>query len=155
MRYPVLETPHLFLRKPLPQDFPQQRPGARAWYNVAQTLDHWDTHGFGPFAAICKDTDLCLGLVGPWHPTNWPEAELVWHLWDARTKTDLAREAVAEARGFARSTLGWQACVSYLSFANRAGIAVAEALGASRDRFADTPLGRECFVYRFGGQQAA
>lgn len=159
MRYPVLETDNLFLRKPLPRDFPAQAPGTRDWFGVTQTLAHWDSHGFGPFALICKDTDLCLGLVGPWRPADWPEAELVWHLWDPRTKSDIAREAVAEAYGFARRTLGWDACVTYLGFANRSGIALAETLGATRDRFADTPLGRDCLVYRHtvrsSGQQAA
>lgn len=155
MRYPVLETENLFLRKPLPQDFPAQIPGARNWFGVTQTLDHWDAQGFGPFALICKDTDLCLGLVGPWNPTDHPEAELVWNLWDQRTKSEIAREAIAEAYGFARRTLGWGVCVTYLAFANRAGIALAETLGATRDKFADTPLGRDCLVYRHGGQQAA
>jgi RimJ/RimL family protein N-acetyltransferase len=155
MRYPVLETENLFLRKPLPQDFPAQTPGARNWYGVTQTLGHWDAQGYGPFALICKDTDLCLGLVGPWNPADHPEAELVWNLWDNRTKSAIAREAIAEAYGFARRTLGWNACVSYLGFANRTGIALAEALGATRDRFADTPLGRDCLVYRHGVPKAA
>ncbi len=155
MRYPVLETRNLFLRKPMTQDFPAQIPGASNWYGVTETFAHWDHHGFGPFALICKDTDLCLGLVGPWHPEDWPEAELVWHLWDARTKSEIAREAITEAYGFARRTLGWDACVSYLGFANRTGIALAEKLGATRDRFADTPLGRDCLVYRHRGTLAA
>lgn len=152
MRYPVLETENLFLRKPLPQDFPAQAPGVRNWYGVTQTLGHWDAQSFGPFALICKDTDLCLGLVGPWNPTDWPEAELVWQLWDERTKTEIAREAIAAAYAFARRTLGWNACVTYLGFANRTGIALAETLGATRDRFADTPVGRDCLVYRHGTQ---
>ncbi len=150
MRFPVLETENLFLRKPLPQDFPAQAPGARAWFGVTQTLAHWDTNGYGPFALICKDTDLCLGLAGPWNPANWPEAELVWNLWHANEKPEIAREGVAAAHGFARKTLHWNACVTYLGFANRAGIALAETLGATRDRFAKTPIGRDCLVYRHG-----
>ncbi len=155
MRYPVLETEQLFLRKPLPQDFPAQRPGMSDWHGVCQTLIHWDSKAFGPFAMICKNTDLCLGLAGPWNRADWPEAELVWQIWDPTTKAELAREAVTEAFRFARGTLGWNACVTYLGFGNRAGIALAETLGATRDRFADTPLGRDCFVYRHGMPSAA
>lgn len=150
MRYPVLETENLFLRKPLPQDFPAQTPGARDWHGVASVLDHWDARGFGPFALICKNTDLCLGLAGPWSPLDWPEAELVWHLWDRRTTDALVTEAAREAQGFARSTLGWDIYVSYVAFANRAGQTLAETLGAVRDRFAETPVGRDCLVYRHG-----
>ena len=76
-------------------------------------------------------------------------------MWEQRTKAEIAREAIVEAYGFARRTLGWDACVTYLGFANRAGIALAETIGAKRDRFADTPVGRDCLVYRHGGQEAA
>jgi len=155
MRYPVLETDNLFLRKPLPQDFPSQRPGTSGWQGLVPVLGHWDTHGFGPFALICKNTDLCLGLAGPYAPAGWPEGELVCHFWDSGRDGDFAREATLATREFAAGHLGWRGCVSYVGFANRAAIALAEALGAVRDRFAETPTGRDCFVYRFESLRAA
>lgn len=146
MRYPVLETPHLFLRKPTLGDLLAAEGVLPRWAATAGLLHHWDAQGHGPFAVLCKRTARVLGLAGPWSPEGWPEPELVWHLWtDADTRTT---EAARAARGFVQTGLGWVTCVSYLGFSDRAGIATAAALGATRDRFADTPAGRDCLVYR-------
>lgn len=162
---PILETARLILRAPLGSDFeawaafansdrsryiggPHDRSGAwRAWGHV---IGHWAMRGFGMFVfAATSAPDEPLGMAGPWYPEGWPERELGWTLWsDAAEGRGYAREAAEATRAHAFGALGWDTAVSYIHPENARSVALAERLGAARDRAASCPEGKACLVYR-------
>jgi RimJ/RimL family protein N-acetyltransferase len=160
-----LETDRLILRAPRGDDFeawaafatsdrarhiggPHDRAVAwRAWGHV---IGHWAMRGYGMFVLADKSApDSPLGMAGAWYPEGWPERELGWTLWSDRAEgRGFAREATEASRAHAFGTLGWTTAVSYIHPANSRSVALAERLGAVRDRDALCPDGKDCFVYR-------
>lgn len=163
---PVLETDRLILRAPGPQDWlpfraflanprstfirgGEARDDAQAWRAFCHVTGSWVARGYGSFIITLKGDDLALGLTGPWHPIDWPERELGWTLWsDAAEGQGIAREAAFAARAHAFRDLGWDTAVSYIDPANARSIALAERLGATRDRDAAWPGEKPLLVYR-------
>lgn len=162
---PTLETGRLILRAPHGDDYepwatfatsdrarhiggPHDRPGAwRAWGHV---IGHWAMRGYGMFVFADRTApDAPLGMAGPWYPEGWPEREIGWTLWSgAGEGKGLAREAAEAARAHAFGPLGWDTAVSYIHPDNARSVALAERLGATRDRAAPCPDGKTCLVYR-------
>jgi RimJ/RimL family protein N-acetyltransferase len=169
---PVLETARLTFRAPRGDDFaawtdfatsersrfiggPHDRQGAwRAWGHV---IGHWAMRGFGMFVFADKTAaDAPLGMAGPWYPEGWPEREIGWTLWsDAAEGKGYAREAALATRDHVFTTLGWDTAVSYIRPDNARSVALAERLGAVRDRTAACPDGKACFVYRHSPEAQA
>ena len=163
MKYPLIETERLFLRRPDARDqdlalrfFGTRRPrlasaplaGGQAWRQLATFLGHWETEGHGLFAVVPAGEEVAIGLVGPWHPAGWPEPEVGWLVWSQSPEaTELAAEAVAAACRFARACLGRDDVVSYVAGGDAASAGLALSLGDVADPFAPRPDGADCHVY--------
>ena len=162
---PVLETERLILRAPVAADWPFFRDftlsersvfvrpdevdTARAWRSMGHVVGMWVLRGFGSFVMERKEDRAPLGLCGPWYPIDWPEPEIGWTLWSADAEgKGYAFEAATAARRHAFDNLGWPTAVSYIDPANARSIALAERLGAVRDRDAAFPGNDPCLVYR-------
>ena len=145
----TLQTARLILRKPNSADWPvfrdfmmsdraahfhQQGNLGGIWRSFAAELGHWDIFGYGMWAVILRGNDAALGLIGPWTPPDWPEPEIGWMIFDAKTEgTGIASEAARATLTHAFNVLGWTTAVSYIHPDNIRSIALAEKLGASRD----------------------
>ncbi|OCX66972.1 GNAT family N-acetyltransferase [Thioclava sp. SK-1] len=157
---PVLETERLVLRAPAQKDWPLWRafhqsdrsdfvrPGAtfdegQSWRSWAAVVGHWVMRGWGPFVVTQKASDRGVGLVGPWQPAGWPEAELLWTIWDAKDEgRGIMAEAASAARRYAFDVLGWPTAVSYIDEKNTRSAALAGRLGACADPEASVPAGK-------------
>lgn len=152
---PVLETERLTLRAPEPADYPVWEafygsPRARyiggpggvraAWRGFCHVAGMWALRGYGSFILCEKGSNAALGMVGPWHPADWPERELGWTIWvpEAEGK-GFAYEAALATRAYAYDVLGWDTAVSYINSENARSIALAERMGARRDPGAAVP----------------
>ena len=122
----------------------------KTWRAFCHLIGTWVARGYGSFIFTMKGNDQALGLTGPWHPIDWPEAELGWTVWsDAAEGKGLAFEAASAARAHAFDDLGWTTAVSYIDPANSRSIALAKRLGATLDANAATPPGnKDCLVFR-------
>lgn len=163
---PTLTTSRLTLRAPAAQDWPAFRdfiahPRSRfirgddmdegkSWRAFCHLVGTWVARGYGSFVFTLQGSDQALGLTGPWHPIDWPEAELGWTVWsDAAEGKGYAHEAAAAARDHAFRDLGWKTAVSYIDPENARSIALATRLGAVLDPAAATPPGdKPCLVFR-------
>lgn len=164
MKYPLIETERLFLRRPTAADRQRllQRIGAvgdagvsasladgRAWRQIAAILTSWETCGHGLFAVLALGEAEAIGVAGPWHAAGWPEPEIAWAFWAPQALRDgLALEAVAAARHFATDTLGWRDAVSYVAPGDIASVGILAALGAVADPSADAPADCAVQVWR-------
>jgi RimJ/RimL family protein N-acetyltransferase len=165
MTAPILTTERLILRQPAPDDWepfcefeisersksiggPLDR--ATAWRVFACMLGHWAIRGYGMWTVTIKGSDTGIGMVGPWHPIEWPETEIGWVIWSDKVEgTGIAREAASAAILHAWDTLKWDTAVSYIDAANTRSIALAERLGATLDPGAPYPRAEKpCLVYR-------
>jgi RimJ/RimL family protein N-acetyltransferase len=150
-----LETPRLVLRPPAASDidaavgfFADDRSihvggpldAGRGWRAFASLAGHWALLGYGPYVLTSRETGEPLGLVGPWHPGDWPEAELSWTIWSPRAEGQgYAFEAAARVLDHLATDLGWPALPSYIDPANGRSIALATRLGATPDASAALP----------------
>lgn len=148
VRIPTIETPRLVLRAPRAEDFeayaafrasersriiggPFTR--AQAFEQMAALVGHWHLRGFGRWMVADKATGEALGVVGLFHPDNWPEPEIAWSVFDAAEGRGIAFEAATAARDYAYRTLGWRTAISLIAPENERSIALARRLGAVRD----------------------
>jgi RimJ/RimL family protein N-acetyltransferase len=104
---------------------------------------HWDTYGFGLWAAVVKASDAMVGFVGLSHPMWWPamieRVEAGWRLardaWGAGYATEGAREAVRI--GFDRLAL--REIVSFVHPDNTRSLAVTARLGMTLEAVVPHP----------------
>ncbi len=150
-----LSTQRLLMRRPEPRDeaayvafYGSARraetapvvPADVARTRFKQTCAHWNDKGFGRFIVEEAATGDVLGMVGPHHPDDYPEAEICWHLWtDQAEGRGIAYEAAKAAQHHAFQALGWKTAVSYVYAENTRSIRLAEKLGARIDPDAPFP----------------
>lgn len=107
-------------------------PGGAA-ASLERKLDHWERHGFGPWAAIPLGTDEIVGWVGAWHPEFIPELaadiEIAWTLRSAFWGRGLATEGALAAVEAASTHLAPPRLISIIHPANHNSIGVASRLG--------------------------
>ena len=113
---PTLHTRRLTLRAPLASDFeayaafrasprtalmggPYDR--SDAFHQFCALWGHWQARGFGRWMIADRDSDDPLGVVGLFHPEDWPEPEIAWSLFDKAEGQGIAFEAALAARDFA------------------------------------------------------
>lgn len=121
----------------------------KIWRAFGHVIGMWVLRGYGSFVYTLKDSDTALGLAGPWHPIDWPEPEIGWTVWDLASEgKGIVYEAAHAARAYAYDTLGWKTAVSYIDPDNARSIALANRLGAVRDKAAAYPGDDLCLVYR-------
>ncbi|MEL7116900.1 MAG: GNAT family N-acetyltransferase, partial [Pseudomonadota bacterium] len=149
LNIPVLTTERLTLRAPTMADFPawvafradpvrSQGVGGpvgegAAFEKFGEILGHWQLRGFGRFLVADRQTDEALGVIGPYHPPDWPEPEIAWSVFAAAEGRGVALEAARASRDFAYQTLGWTTAISMIVPENVRSIALAERLGCTRD----------------------
>lgn len=125
--------------------------------NLQEVIDLWDQNGFGLFAVTLQGIDRAVGLIGPWQPDGYPEAEIGWSLWDvAQEGQGLAFEAVTAARDWYFATTGRTTALSYTHVDNARSHRLCERLGAVHDPDAPSPSPPPERIYRHfaGGVRA-
>jgi RimJ/RimL family protein N-acetyltransferase len=113
--------------------------------SLKRKLEHWQRHGFGPWAAVLRDADEIIGWVGATHPERIPELaaeiEIAWTLREAFWGRGLATEGALAAVDVAFSHLAPPRVISLIHPANHNSIGVAARLGM---RAAGTVVDPEC-----------
>lgn len=145
---PTVETARLRLRAPEPRDFeayaafragerarvlggPNDR--AEAFHMFCGLVGHWHLRGFGRWLVADKATDEPLGIVGLYHPEDWPEPEIGWSVFDAAEGKGVAFEAAEASRRYAYEVLGWTTVASLIKPDNARSAALARRMGAVID----------------------
>jgi RimJ/RimL family protein N-acetyltransferase len=103
-----------------------------AWRQLATFIGHWELRGFGLWAVEERTTGRFIGRIGCFEPEGWPGFEIGYALAREAWGQGFAREGAAAALHFARRVLKRDTIISLIRPANRASIAVAEHLGATR-----------------------
>jgi RimJ/RimL family protein N-acetyltransferase len=121
---------------------------------------HWDTHGFGLWAATTHEDPQPVGWIGASHPTFVPElageVEIGWTLRPAFWRRGLATEGATAAIDAAFDTLPNKRVISLIHPENARSIAVANRLGMSRAGEATPPdLGEPLMVYALSRRSAS
>ncbi|MEQ9257590.1 MAG: GNAT family N-acetyltransferase [Roseovarius sp.] len=166
---PVLTTARLTLRAPMIEDFTgfaQMVLGPRgahfgapataeeAWAIFLQMTGAWYLRGHGAWAVTLSDTGALLGFVQIGAEPGDREPELGWILSEEAEGKGYAREAAEAVRAQAFGPFALPSLVSYVDGANTRSLALAERLGATRDRAEEAALapilapGESLAVYR-------
>jgi RimJ/RimL family protein N-acetyltransferase len=146
---PVIETARLTLRGPKDSDAAPlaaflTSPRAE-WIggpypaeDAAEWLDwqrgRWAKLGRGSWIVAHRNDDTPIGRVGLLEHDGWPEPELGWFLFEGFEGQGFAHEAALAARAFATETLNLPPLFSFIEPANQRSRALAERLGAARER---------------------
>jgi RimJ/RimL family protein N-acetyltransferase len=146
---PTLTTDRLILRGPERDDLPaltrfmtsapaMQAQGEtvsaeQAWFGFMIGVGHWQWHGFGFFTVVLQDAGEPVGRVGLLKHSNWPDVELVWHLYEGAEGKGYATEAAMAVKKWAATNLGLDRLYSYIDHGNTRSQAVATRLGAVKD----------------------
>lgn len=134
-------------------------PGYRVWRLLATQLGHWALRGYGSWVVEEKASGRPLGMVGLWHPGEWPEPELAYHLYEGSEGKGYASEAGRAVIGHAYGTLGWRTLISLIDPENAPSQAVARRLGAvnTGETFVSNPADPACRpveIWRYPGPEA-
>lgn len=152
---PVIETDRLLMRLPKASDlaaveaFRTSRrsvgvggpyePGTSFHY-MSAVIGQWQLRGYGRWIVADKETDQALGLVGIYHPEDWPEPEIGWSLYAQEAEgRGIAQEAALASRDYAYKTLGWNRIVSLIMPDNARSIALAERMSCQKTTRYDHP----------------
>lgn len=148
VQIPRLETRRLILRAPRAEEFEAYRAlvasdravqmfqlaRPAAWKEFAAEMGHWPLFGYGPWHVERRADGALVGAVSLLSHDHYPETELGWHLYDGFEGHGYAFEAATAARDWAFGERGLTTLVSYIGPGNARSIALAERLGATRDR---------------------
>ena len=166
---PTVETARLRMRAPRLDDFEAHaafRASARAQavggpYPRSTSFDHlaaivgqWQLRGYGRWLVADRETDAPLGIVGLFHPEDWPEPEIGWSLYDGAEGRGIGFEAAQAARAFAYDSLGWTTVASLIAPDNLRSIALARRLGAEPDGTYTHPAHGLLQIWRHPGPEA-
>ncbi|MEM8632604.1 MAG: GNAT family N-acetyltransferase [Pseudomonadota bacterium] len=162
-RIPELTTDRLRLRLPRMDDFdayaryrasersrhvggPNSR--ADAFSMLSSIIGQWQLRGYGRWIVADKTSDAPLGVVGIYHPDDWPEAEIGWTVFEEAEGKGIAYEAALATRRYAYDTLGWSTIISLVAPENTRSAALARRMGCrqdgvfSHDTYGDMPIWR-------------
>lgn len=99
--------------------------------------EHFDRHGFGPFAVELLDTNSFIGFIGlsipAFHAHFMPAVEIGWRLAFEHWGKGLATEGARAAVGFGFNDLGLEQVVSFTTSANLRSRRVMERLGMTHE----------------------
>ena len=123
------------------------------WRTMCTMIGHWQLRGYGPYAVADRHSDEVLGTVGFWYPNDWPEPEIKWGLARRHWGKGYASEAARAVLAAGHEYLPDITLVSLVHDDNAASIALARALGATRERSMDYE-GEPHSVYRHLGAAA-
>lgn len=145
---PTLETSRLYLRPPVPEDFPgfcefhsdpvtmKYLGGVVAdsvtWRVMRTVAGAWALDGFFLFSVVNKETHEWMGRVGPLYPYAWPGQEIGWGLISRFTGKGYALEAAAACMDYAFDQLGWQHVIHSIAPDNVPSQVLAKRLGSEK-----------------------
>src|SRR5690606_34692045 len=120
---PTLETPRLWLRPPVAEDFSGfsqmyaeddtmrfiggASSPALTWRLMRQVAGAWALDGFSMFSVIEKESGRWVGRIGPLYPHGWPGREVGWGLMRSAQGKGYAVEAASVAIDYVFDALGW------------------------------------------------
>lgn len=158
---PTLTTDRLTLRPPQEADFPAMlafndspragfvgggRDRQWVWRGLLANIGLWALRGYGFYSVDTKAGDF-VGRVGVIYHDGWDEPELAWHLYDGFEGQGYALEAALAARADYHARITRQPPISYIDVTNSRSEALAQRLGAVRERTLDDDKGNH-HVYR-------
>ncbi|MES2938519.1 MAG: GNAT family N-acetyltransferase [Pseudomonadota bacterium] len=108
-----------------------------SWRAMCSMVGHWAIRGYGPFAAVERETGLVIGAIGLWYPNDWPEPEIKWALSRRFWGKGYASEAVRAIQLPACRHLGGKAPISFMDATNEASIRLAASVGAVFEKTAE------------------
>ena len=147
-RIPEIETARLRLRLPRMDDVQAHldfRASDRArsiggpfddassFHHLESIVGQWQMRGYGRWMVADRKTDEPYGIVGIYHPIDWPQAEIGWSVYGNAEGRGIAHEAALATRDYAYTTLGWTRIVSVISGENTRSIRLAQRLGCKLD----------------------
>jgi len=106
---------------------------AQSFQRLAALIGHWSLRGFGRWMVADKDTDEPLGVVGLMYPSDWPEPEIAWTVFECAEGKSVAYECALAARAYGYETLGMKTLISCTMEGNTRSEALAQRMGATRD----------------------
>lgn len=124
---------------------------------LAAMLDHWERHGFGPYAVESREPELAGRFVGfaglahlpPFLAAAGPEPELSWRLARSAWGRGLATEAAATVRDDVLARRAGGRLISVIHPENVRSQRVASKLGMTRGDEVHNPLlGRDVDVWQ-------
>ena len=151
---PTLETERLILRAPRIEDFeayaafnasprsvgvggPYNRQAA--WSRLSSLIGQWQLRGYGRWMLEEKASGQPMGVVGIYHPDDWPDAEIGWSVFDAAEGKGYAYEAAVASRSYAYDVLGRDTIISLTMDGNTRSEALARRMGALPDGIFEHP----------------
>ena len=167
-RIPEIETDRLRLRLPRLSDLPAHvefRTSARSqgvggpfdeascFPHLAGVVGQWQLRGYGRWMVADKITDEPCGIVGIYHPEDWPEPEIAWSIYGHAEGKGIAFEAAEASRRFAYETLGWTRIISLVLDDNPRSMALARRLGCTCGGVFDHPTFGEMNIWRHQSPQ--
>ena len=145
---PEIETERLRMRLPRMDDLPAHaafRASGRSigvggpydypssFHHLAGIIGQWYLRGYSRWMVADKVTDEPFGIVGVYHPEDWPEPEIGWSIYETAEGKGIAQEAALATRNFVYDTLGWTRIVSLIMDDNHRSIRLAERLGCRQE----------------------
>ena len=106
---------------------------AQSFQRLAALIGHWGLRGFGRWMVADKTTDEPLGVVGLMHPSDWPETEIAWTVFEKAEGKGVAHESALAARTYGYEMLGLKTLISCTMAGNTRAEALAQRMGATRD----------------------
>ena len=112
-RIPEIETERLRLRLPRMDDLPahaefrasERSKGvggpfdhASSFHHLSGIIGQWQLRGYGRWIVADRNTDEPFGIVGIYHPADWPEPEIGWSIYANAEGSGIAREAALATR---------------------------------------------------------
>lgn len=125
-----------------------------AFSQLSSIVGHWQIRGFGRFIVADRNSDEPLGVVGPYHPLDWPEPEIAWTVFGNAEGKGIAYEAAQAALGYAYHGLGWTTAMSAINAGNDRSAALAERLGATCESTFEHPTFGPLNIWRHRGPDA-
>lgn len=116
---------------------------------LTRQMEHWDTHGFGTWAADLKEEERLVGYIGlsvpTWLPAVLPAVEVGWRLHPGHWGRGLATEGGRASLGYGFESLGLDRIIAIFMAENVASVRVMEKLGmhpftTAHDRERDVAL---------------
>lgn len=157
-RIPCIETERLRMRLPRLDDLPAHvafRASPRSkgvggpfdetssFHHLAGIIGQWQLRGYGRWMVADKATDEPYGIVGVYHPDDWPEPEIGWSIYGHAEGRGIAHEAALATGIFVYDTLGWGRIISMIMDDNDRSIRLAERMGCTKtEAFEHPDLGK-------------
>jgi RimJ/RimL family protein N-acetyltransferase len=107
------------------------------WRHAIVMAGHWALHGAGMFVVEEKSSGKFAGRVGPWFPPAWPGFEVGWGIAPEFRGKGYAVEAARASIDWAFATFETDEIIHCIDLTNKPSQAVAQRLGARRDREVD------------------